>query len=66
MSAPYFFACRARTGARHSTHSGHARDPYLWVGCPQPAHGPTCAGGHVGAGGVGRDGAGLLTGSSYG
>lgn len=67
VSGPYRFACRARTGARHTTHSGQPPDPYLCVGEPQPAHGPTCAGGHVGTGGaVLGDAAGVLTRSSYG
>jgi hypothetical protein len=51
-SASYgYFARPASTLARHSTHSGQPLSPYRWVGWPQPAHGPTWAGGHTGAGG---------------
>jgi hypothetical protein len=37
----------------HSTQRGQPPGPYLWVGWPQPVHGPTWPGGHVGAGGLG-------------
>lgn len=53
LYAVVFFACRACTGGRQTAHSGQPPDPYRCVGCPQDAHGPTCAGGHVGEGGFG-------------
>jgi hypothetical protein len=64
-SASYgYFARPASTAVRQTTHSGQPPIPYRWVGWPQPAHGPTWAGGHTGAGGFWA-GARVFTPASY-